>query len=58
MTPDRLREIEQFVARFGPGNCWTGTVGQACIYLRELLEEIEQANTNGIERDAATLVSN
>lgn len=39
MTPERLEEIEQFATRFGCANCWTGTVGAACVYIRELLNE-------------------
>lgn len=28
---------EQFVRCFGPSNCWTGTVGEACCRIMELL---------------------
>lgn len=50
MTPERLEEIEQFATRLGCANCWTGTVGTACVYIRELLAElaIERA---GLEVD-------
>jgi hypothetical protein len=41
IDPDTLTEIRQFCAKYGPGNCWTGTVGQACVYLRMLLDELE-----------------
>lgn len=37
MTPERLAEIRQFVMRFGPANCWTGTLGTACEYIFELI---------------------
>jgi hypothetical protein len=39
MTPERLQEIKHFATRFGCGNGWTGTVGTACTYLRELMDE-------------------
>jgi hypothetical protein len=38
MTPERLQEIKHFATRFGCGNGWTGTVGTACTYLRELMD--------------------
>lgn len=49
-------------AMFGPANCWTGTTGDLCAMIRELLREresllqtianmIEEAEQNGMERD-------
>lgn len=39
---ERMQEIREFATRFGCANCWTGTVGTACVYLRELLAELER----------------
>jgi hypothetical protein len=30
---------EQFIRCFGPANCWTGSVGEACCRIKELLGE-------------------
>lgn len=30
---------EQFIRCFGPANCWTGSVGEACCRIKELLAE-------------------
>lgn len=39
IDPATITEIRQFVARYGPGNVWTGTVGTACKYIRMLLDD-------------------
>lgn len=41
MTPERLEEIRQYATRFGCANCWTGTVGTACVYIVELIRALE-----------------
>lgn len=56
MDAERLQEIREFATRFGCANCWTGTVGTACVYLREFLAEIdrrEQPPAEVAARDAA-----
>ena len=42
MTPERLEEIRQFINRYGPPNCWTGTLGTACTFIHELLKELQE----------------
>lgn len=44
MTPERLAEIEQFIRRYGSANGWTGTLGLACVYIHELLQELRKAS--------------
>lgn len=58
MTTERLAEIEQFTRRYGSANCWTGTLGTACTYIRELLAELKPqkqwqftGNGDGFSRD-------
>lgn len=36
---ERMAEIERFIRRYGPGNCWTGTLGTAATFIHELLSE-------------------
>lgn len=39
LTPERRLEIEQWATRFGCANCWTGNLGTAATYIRELMDE-------------------
>jgi len=32
----------EWTCRFGPGNCWTGTTGEAAIIIRSLLLELAE----------------
>ena len=51
MTRD---EIVQFTNRYGSGNCWTGTIGTACVIIRQLLLEVADARREAEKaRDAA-----
>ena len=40
MTSEHIEEIQQFIRRYGSANGWTGTLGQACTYIHELLCEM------------------
>lgn len=42
LTKADIEEIERFVNKWGPSNCWTGVSGKACWYLRMLLEELDK----------------
>ena len=35
----RLIEMRRFINKYGSGNCWTGTLGEACAMIHELLKE-------------------
>lgn len=35
----RLIEMRRFINKYGSGNCWTGTLGEACTMIHELLKE-------------------
>lgn len=35
----RIKEMWEFIRKYGSGNCWTGTVGEACSMIYELLKE-------------------
>ena len=41
MTGERLQAMKHFINRFGSGNGWTGTVGEAATMIHELLKELE-----------------
>lgn len=45
MTAEHIEEIQQFIRKYGSANGWTGTLGQACAYIHELLEELYGAKT-------------
>lgn len=54
MTPERLAEIRRLVNKYGPSNCWTGTLGTLCAAMYELLAEIDRLNQNaaqGVNRE-------
>lgn len=42
LSPERIAEIRCFRNKFGPGNCWTGSLGAACQIIDELLKERER----------------
>lgn len=46
MTDEQIAEMRQFIARWGSGNCWTGTLGTACAMIFALLEERKQLICN------------
>ena len=41
MSPERLEQIHEHLRTFGPANCWTGTTGELCRMMFELLAERE-----------------
>lgn len=41
LTEERMEAIFTASAMFGPANCWTGTTGDLCAMIRELLRERE-----------------
>lgn len=41
LSPERLAEMFHATCRYGSGNDWTGTSGNLCKMVRELLREVE-----------------
>lgn len=41
ISPERLSEMHATTCKYGSGNCWTGTSGDLCTMIRELLREVE-----------------
>lgn len=41
MSPERLEQINEHLRTFGPANCWTGTTGELCRMIFELMVERE-----------------
>lgn len=39
ITTARLIEMRRFINKYGSANCWTGTIGEACSMIYELLKE-------------------
>lgn len=40
----RLIEMRRFINKYGSGNGWTGTIGEACTMIHELLKERDDAS--------------
>jgi len=41
LPKSRLAEMHAATCKYGSGNCWTGTGGDLCTMIRELLREVE-----------------
>lgn len=39
LSTARLVEMRRFINKYGSGNGWTGTIGEACTMIYELLKE-------------------
>ena len=39
LTEARITDMRRFIRKYGSGNCWTGTVGEACTMIFELLQK-------------------
>lgn len=36
-----IQDVKHFYNKYGSKNCWAGTLGQACMYLKDLVELVE-----------------
>jgi hypothetical protein len=42
LSEEEVNELREWCAKYGSGNCWTGTSGRIALLIMKILKESEQ----------------